>query len=205
MNTLKIIGSFLIIVTMLAWLHRSLHPKPLDDEAMPPYAVGLVLAEQAAKTVHDNGRVVMICMPMDSVRGQAELEGFKQTLAQHKNVMLVGTNIFKRADTVVGCLTFPQFAEVMNENSNADVIVSFLGVTSFTDAQIATLPKNTPKLVVMDWNSGDVDRGMNAGLVKAAVMTRRLSALPTNHPKSPLQWFDRYYDLVTPESNASPQ
>ena len=49
MKTLKIIGAVLIVVLALAWLQRSMNPKPIEDEAMPPYAVGQVLAEQAAK------------------------------------------------------------------------------------------------------------------------------------------------------------
>lgn len=205
MNVLKILGSLVLILIAVVWLRQSTHPKPLDDEAMPPYGVGSVLAEEAAKAVHDKGQVVLVCMPMGSVRGLAEMEGFQKTIAQHKNVHLVATNSFSPSETAIGCLTFQQFAAVVNSNSNADAIVSFLGVTSFTDTQISTLPKSCPKLVVMDWNPGDVERGMKAGLVKAAVMSRRLTGIPSDHPKTPHQWFDRYYDLITPESRGSLQ
>jgi len=204
-NILKTIGAVLFIVIALAWLQRSLHPKPLDDEAMPPFGVGQVLAEEAAKAMHDKGRVVIVCMPMTSVRGLAEIDGFQRTLGQHKNIKVTATNTFKPSETAIGQLSFQQFAAVVNTNSNADVIVSFLGVTSFTDAQIATLPNPPPKLVVMDWNPNDVQRGMKAGLVKAAVMSRRLTGMPSDHPKTPHQWFDRYYDLVTPESSGNSQ
>ena len=194
-----------MIVLALAWLQRSTNPEPLDDEAMPPYGVGQVLAEQATKALGDKGRVALVCMPMISVGGRAELAGFLETLARHKHVSLVATNLFKPSETAIGHLSFQQFTAVVNEDSNADMIVSFLGVTSFTDAQIATLPSPAPKLVVMDWSPGDVQRGMKAGLVKAAVMSRRLTAVPSDHPKTPLQWFDRYFDLVTPESSENAQ
>ena len=205
MKTLKTIGAVFLILIALAWLQRSLHPKPLDDEAMPPYGVGQVLAEAAAKAVHEKGRVVIICMPMTSVRGLAQMHGFQETLALHKNIKTVATNNFNPSETAIGCLSFEQFAAVVNKDSNADVIVSFLGVTSFSEAQIATLPKPSPKLVVMDWNPRDVQRGMKAGLVEAAVMSRRLTGIPSDHPKTPHQWFDRYYDLVTPESSGNSQ
>lgn len=204
MKYLKIISSVLFIVIALAWLQRSLHPQPLDDEAMPPYGVGQVLAEEAAKEMHEKGQVVIVCMPMSSVRGQAQMRGFLETLGQYKNITLTATNIFQPSETLIGCLSFPQFFGVVNANSKADVIVSFLGVTSFTESQIATLPNPCPKLVVMDWNPGDVQRGMKAGLLKAAVMSRRLTGLPSDHPKTPHQWFDRYYDLVTPEPSGNP-
>lgn len=204
MKTLKIIGALILIVLALAWLQRSIHPKPLDDEAMPPYGVGQVLAEEAAKTINDKGRLAIVCMPISSERGMAEMEGFQRTLGQHKNIKLVATSTFKPSETAFGSLSFRQLATVINKDTNVGVIVSFLGVTSFTDAQMATLPNPSPKLVVMDWNPVDVQRGMEAGFVKAAVMSRRLTAIPSDHPKTPHQWFDRYYDLITPESSGNP-
>ena len=194
----------LLIVLAMAWLQRSIRPKPLDDEAMPPYGVGQVLGEEAAKTINDKGRVAIVCIPMISARGMAEMDGFQRFLSQHKNIKLVTTNVFKPSETAFGSLSFQQLATVVNEDTNVDVIVSFLGVTSFTVAQMATLPNPSPKLVVMDWNQGDVLRGMKAGFVKAAVMPRRLTGIPSDHPKTPHQWFDRYYDLVTPESSGNP-
>ena len=80
MNVLKIFGSLALILIAVVWLHHATHPKPLDDEAMPPYGVGLVLAEEAAKAAHDAGRVVLVCMPMSSVRGVAEMEGFQKSI-----------------------------------------------------------------------------------------------------------------------------
>lgn len=167
---------------------------------MPPYGVGQVLGEEAVKAMHDHGRVVLVYMAVNSVQSRAVLDGFRQTIAQHKNISLADIKNFKPSETIIGTLAFSQLAEVVNEYSNVDVIVSLLGVKSFTEANMAALPKPCPKLVVMDWNPEDVQRGMNAGLIKAAVMTRRLTAMPSDHPKTAHEWFDRYYDLVTPES-----
>jgi hypothetical protein len=204
MKTLKTVGALLLIVLALVWLQRSIHPKPLDDEVKPAYAVGQVLAEQAAIATGDKGRLAMVWMPINSVRGQAELAGFLETMKLHKHITLTATNLFKASETAFGSMSFQQLAAVVNKDTNVDVIVSFLGVTSFTDAQIATLPTPSPKLVVMNWNPEDVQRGMKAGLVKAAVMSRRLTGIPSDHPKTPQQWFDRYYDLVMPESSGNP-
>jgi ABC-type sugar transport system substrate-binding protein len=201
MKTLKIGAAVLTIAVALLLLNQTLHPKPLDEQVMPQTGVGQVLAEQAAKAMNDKGRVAVVCMPTGSVESQAQLQGFQRTLGKHKNITIAATTTFKPTEAASGKLNFQQFAQVINEHPNADVIVSFLGVTSFTDAQIASLPQPSPKLVVMDWDAGDIQRGMRAGLVKAAVTSRRLTALPTDDPKTPLQWFGRYYDLVTPQRN----
>ncbi len=204
MKTLKISGSLLFIVLAFMWLHRSMNVAPMDDETMPPYGIGQVLAEQAAKAMGDKGRVALVCMSMNSNGGRAELAGFQETLARHSHIKLANTNLFKSSDTAIGQLSFQQFAAVVKEDASVDVIVSLLGVSSFTDADIANLPPKCPALVVMDWNPHFVERGMKAGLIKAAVMSRRLTALPSDHPQTPHQWFDRYYDLVTPESSGNP-
>lgn len=200
MKTTKIVALLLLIAVALVWIERSWHSQPLKDEVMPPYGVGVVLAQEAAETMQNTGRVAIICLPVSSAPSKAQMEGLQRTLARHKNIKVVVTNYFNFSETALGRLSFRQLAAVINQDSNVDVIVSFLGVTSFTSAQIATLPTPSPKLVVMDWNPQAVQQGMQAGLVKAAVMARRLTAVPTDHPKTPHQWFDRYYNLVTPES-----
>jgi hypothetical protein len=205
MKALKLFGSLLFIVLALAWLHRSMSSAPLDDETMPPYGIGQVLAEQAAKAMGDKGRVALVCMSMNSIGGRAELAGFQETLARHNHIKLAITNLFKSSETAIGQLSFKQFSAVVNDDADVDVIVFLLGVGSFTDAEIATLPPKCPAFVVMDWNPVFVQRGMKAGIVKAAVMSRRLTALPSDHPNTPHQWFDRYYDLVTPDSIGASQ
>lgn len=182
-------------------LDRLLHPKPSDAQAMPTYSVGQVMAEQAAQVLHDQGRCVLVCLPLDSVRSQAELEGFQHTFDKFKHLTLTATKKFKPEETGMGRLSFEQFAALVKEYSSADLIVCMLRINSFTDSQIASLPRPCPKLVVMDWNPADVQRGLNAGLVKAAVMSRQLTALPTDNPRNPHEWFDRYYNLVTAESS----
>lgn len=201
MKIAKIIGSVLVIVCALLWIQETLNPKPADEIAMPHAGVGQVLAEQAARAVDDKGRVALVYMESASVESQAQMDSFQRTLGQHKDIKIVATKTFKPTETRMGSITFQKFTEVVSEYSNAGVIVCCVGVTSLTDEQLATLQKTTPKLVVMNWNRGHVERGMRAGLVQAAVSTRMLTSLPTDNPKTPLEWFDRYYNLVTPERN----
>ena len=206
MKTFKIIASVLVIIVALAWLQRAIRSKPLDAEALPPTGMGQVLAEEAAKALPKGGQVVLVSMSGGTAEDQAKLEGFNRTLGKQGKIKVIATKEFKLNEVGMGDgrIKFEQFAAVVNEHSNADVIVSFLGVNSFTEAQMASLPKPCPQFVVANWKPEDVRRGMNAGLVKAAVMNRVLRSLPTDDPKTPIQWFDRYYDLVTPDLNRRP-
>ena len=197
MNIGKIIGLILLIVVAVLLIQRSQHPKPPDEQYMPGYGIGQVLAEAAAKATHEQGRVVLACQPSNLDSSVAEMEGFQKTLSKHSQLKLTATRTFKPEETSMGKLSFAQFAALVNENASVEVIVCMLGITSFTDAQIASLSQPCPKLVVVDWNPADVQRGLNAGLIKAAVMTRELTSLPTDNPKTPREWFDRYYTVVS--------
>ena len=203
MNTGKIIGSILLIVVAVLFIQRSQHPQPPDEQYMPGYGMGQVLAEAAAKITHDQGRVVLACQPSNLASSEAEMEGFQQSLAKHSQLKLTATRTFKPDETAMGKLPFAKFSALINENPSAEVIVCMLGILSFTDAQIASLPQPCPKLVVVDWNPADVQRGLNAGLIKAAVMSRQLTAMPTDDPKTPREWFDRYYTVMSAESGGN--
>jgi len=196
MKTLKIIAATLTVAGALFWLNHSLHPQPIDRQALPFFGVGEVLANETVRVAHDKGRVVLVNLPMDSVNSTSQLQGFQETLAGHHQITLVATKNIALRETDFGKISFPQLAAIINDYSNADVIVIFPALTSLSDAQLQTLPKPSPKLVVMDWSMGDLSRAANAGLVAAAVSTRRLTALPSDHPRTPRQWFDRYYNLV---------
>lgn len=201
MNILKIVGSILVIFFAVLWIQKTLNPQPADEVAMPHAGVGQVLAEQAAKAVNDKGLIALVYMESASAEGKAQMDSFQRTLGKHKGVRLVGTKSFKPMETQTGSITFSQFAQIVNEFSNANAIVCCVGVTSLGDEEVTTLQKTSPKLVVMNWSRAAVDRGMRAGLVSAAVASRMLTSLPSDHPKTALQWFDRYYNLVTPEAN----
>src|SRR5512133_1256529 len=201
MKLVKIVGSVVVILLALLWIQSTLNPQPADEVAMPHAGVGQVLAEQAAKAVNDKGLIALVYMETGSVEEKAQMDSFKRTLGKHKEVRLAGTRSFKPMETSTGNIRYSQFTQIVNEFSNANAIVCCVGVTSLGEAEIAALQKTSPKLVVMNWNRDAVDRGMRAGLVSAAVASRMLTSLPSDHPKTALQWFDRYYNLVTVEPN----
>ncbi|MEI6075259.1 MAG: hypothetical protein WCS94_06780 [Verrucomicrobiota bacterium] len=195
----KVIGAIAAIILALAWIQRSMHPGPPAEQTMPAQGIGQVLAEQVALAADDQGPVAFAFTSAGPIEEQAELEAFKKTLAQHKNITLMDCKVIKLSETSVGSLPFDQFATFIKEHSKAKAIVFALGITSFTEDQIATLPKPTPKLIVVDWNPQYLDRAIKLGLVKAAIRSRHLTALPETTPKTPRQWFDYYCEVVTPQ------
>jgi hypothetical protein len=205
MRPIKIIVAVLLLLGALVWVWRGLHPPPPNDVTMPYIGLGQVLAKEAANQLHGKeGRVVVVCMPTASVGSQAQLGGLQRALGQYRNIT-VTMDAFKTDQVgAMDTISFQQFEELVSENANADVIISFLKVAPFSDAQITQLPHPCPKLIVVRWGHEAVQRGMSASLVVAAVMERRWNSSPSQ-PKTPRQWFDGRYQLITPQSNTPPQ
>ncbi len=205
MKPIQITAAILVIVVALVCGWRAMHTQPPNDVTMPYIGLGQVLAEQAAEVLlGKEGRVVVVCMPTATAGSQAQLEGLRRALGQQRN-MKITMDAFKAGDVgPMDTISFQQFATVVSANANADVIISFLRVAPFTDAQIAQLPHPAPKLIVVRWEPAAVQRGMSAGLVAAAVMARRWNE-SSAQPKDPRQWFDGRYQLVTPGSGMPPE
>ena len=198
MKLSKILGVVALCTVSLWGLNRALHPKPLDSVALPPYGLGQVLAEAAAQAASDEGSLILICLPNRSVQFQSQMAGFQKGLHQHRKVLLSQvSNLDLNQVDMNSCIPFQKFASLVREHADAKVIVSFLPVSSFTEAQIQQLPQPCPALVVMGLNRPDVRRGLDSGTIKAAVLRRSLDQLPSEDIKTARQWFDYYYELVT--------
>ena len=183
-----------LLLVALWLLNRALHPRPLDTVVLPPYGLGQVLAEAAAKAAHYQGRFVVICQPDDSNQFHAQWEGFESGLKAYHGIRLVK---IQNLSMSMGRISFQKFAEVVQENAQVDFIISFLPIATFTDEEIRSLPSPCPGVVLVGLNSTDVRRGMEAGIVKAAVLPRELDQLPGSDIKTARQWFDYYYELKT--------
>ena len=205
MKPIKLIAAVLLLLGALVWVWRGLHPSPPNDVTMPYIGLGQVLAQEAATQLHGKeGRVVVVCMPTASEGSQAQLGGLQRALGQYRNITVTMDALKTDQVGPMDTISFQQFEALVSQNASADVIISFLKVAPFTDAQITQLPHPCPKLIVVRWGQEAVQQGISAGLVVAAVMERRWIS-SSAQASNPRQWFDQRYRLITNESGASLQ
>ena len=195
----KLIIAVVLLCVAGFLLQRFFNPQPIAEQAGPPAGLGQVVAEQAAKAISEQGEVLVLDWPGDSVDSQSQRAAFKRQMETYKNIKVSYRDFEKREVSMTGAISFDQFAAEISKHPNAAAVISFLGINSFSDAQIASLPKPCPKLVVSGWHERTVRNGLNKGVIAVAVMCRELTELPTNTPKTPRQWFDRYNYLLTPQ------
>lgn len=200
MKTLKIAGIIAVIGVALVFIWRSLRSQPPDELLLPAIGMGQMLADEVVRELPSaSGRVVVLCRAATSAQDQATLEAFRKALRQHKQLTISLKTVPNEDVGVMEYISLQTFAEA-TRTAPADVIVTFFQVKSFADASAAQLPQPFPKLIAVRWDMRDLLRGMQSGRVSAGVATRILSSLPTGHPKNPREWFDRYYELVTPQT-----
>ena len=198
MKNVKIVVSIALIVVSVVLIVRWINPTPLDARALPSSGLGQVVAEEAIRVLEGKGKVVVVYLPVESIESRAKMEGFISTIEASENVRVSAREILKPEDVQsMGRLTFEHFLRIVKNHSDADAIVMFRGVTPFHAAKVKKLGDPLPKLIVAGWNPRHIHAGFDAGVIHAGISAREFRTLPTDDPKTPLEWFDRYYEVST--------
>ena len=168
--------------------------------------VGEVLAQETARLIHTQGQVVIVTM--DSRREpelKAQMEVFEKTLKKLGRISIrelpVETEDKPQYRTGAG-LSSRRFLRILKKAGTADAIVSFIGAPRMTEEELAQIEK-APKFVAECRSPDRIKRLFDKGVLQVAVINRFEYPAPVKHnPKTPKQWFEKYYQVVTAE-NAS--
>ena len=199
MKALKLVAAAVLLGLAGYLLQRSFNPRPSDEHAGPPAGVGQVVAEQTAKAIGEQGEILVLDCPNDSVDSKALRSAFASQIKSYKNIKVSYRDLDRSEVNMMVAISFDQLATELDKHPNLAAVVSFVGIESFSDAQIASLPSPNPKFVVVGWQAREVRSGFNKGVIAAAVLGREITSLPTDSPKTSKQWFDRYNYVLTPQ------
>ena len=206
---LKIVGLLLVITVAAVWVYRTQHraapPEPVDLYA----GLGTVAGEQVARVLGNKGRVLILTLDPAADPNQVPvLEAFQKTLQQHPGLQVVGTKTFPLAEMRIGDpdlgLTGDRFLKLLAELPEADGVVSFVGVPQF--GAIPRFEHPLPKLVIA--RHGEAGDGLKE-LLQREVVQSAIVPHPTPPPadapapRTPGEWFQQQYRVVTPEQARS--
>jgi len=95
-------------------------------------------------------------------------------------------------------LTEAQYLELLAKHPNVDAMVSFVGPPVFPNRDYRAMPATRPKFVSLSGYAPNLRDQLELGVVNVAVVPRfePPQAQPTE-PKTPREWFDRYYTVAT--------
>jgi hypothetical protein len=166
-------------------------------------ALGAVTAEQTAKLLGNQGRVLVMARdtgPDKIPSVEAELTAFQRTLKQHAGLSQV-TERFQ-ADPMLmmatgGGVPPDQLAQALATHSNVTALVLFCGFPPLTEAEFEALRKRGVKTVVVSSFRPDYARLLEQGIIHLAIVPRPEGPPPgTPPPRTLRERFDQDYTLV---------
>lgn len=206
-SKIKSVVAMLVILGAVAFLYISQHPFVPGIDRAPHQALGEVLAQETIKLLGTGGHVIVLARDtatFPNPASDAQLERFQQTLKK-AGVKITTTHLLKM--NPIGLMMVPpgDFLEIIKKNTEADVIVSFLGPPALTDEQFAKLGDKHPKIVAVC--SGEMPARLNLKpmfdekMLQAAILSRK-NPSPRSTSGGPRDQFDQWFWLATPANLA---
>ena len=200
---IKSIAAFVVIAGSVAFLILSLRATPPPVDPRPHEALGQILAEEAAKALSSGGRLTVITRDPLSARipaAEFQVKSFYRAL-QKLHVTPAATNLVQLDPLRLVRVPPGEFVDLMRRQSEADVIVSFLGPPVLTAQQTARLGDKRPRIPAVC--SGATPQQVNLrdvfdqNFVQAAIISREQPGPAPSPTSSPRECFDSLYKLIT--------
>lgn len=202
-SQIKIFVSLAALLAAAALFYFLVYGLAPQVEARPHAALGEALAGVAMKQATGDGRISIIAPDtafFEYPGIEIQLRTFHRVLRQ-AGVTVAGTNLIRLDPLRLSRVPPGDFVEILRKKKEADVVVSFLGLSELTPENKARLLEKRPHILAVC--SGDTSRQVN---LKRLFDERVLETVIVSSPNPPLAppqsenlpvWFDAYFLLVT--------
>jgi len=196
-------ASLAAIIGSGVWIYFTQFAQPAFNVVLHE-SVGEVLAQETAKLIQSNGQVVIITMDTTKVPElKTQLRAFEKALKalgpMSVKELPMDTEDKPQYRTGAG-LSSRRFLRLLKKTGNAKAIVSFIGAPRMTDDELAQVEK-APKFVAECRSPDKVKKLFEKNILHVAVINRFDYPAPIKHnPKTPKQWFEKYYQVIKSET-----
>jgi hypothetical protein len=205
---LTVAGLILVIAACWVWIYfTQLAPRTFN--APLHEGVGTVLAEETANLLDHKGQIVLITVhSREFPELRVQLASFEKTLKSSGAISIQQIEEVEAKDPKYGVgrgLSATRLLKTVTKHPNADAIVSLIGVPNFTPAELDEFSKAHLKFIAEVRSQERTLRLLDQGILQLAVVSRFIFPAPggTKHPRKPREWFDRYFQVVTPASGST--
>jgi hypothetical protein len=205
MQKLLLGGSLLAIAASAIWIYHyqfgsfrvntSLHQE-----------VGRVMAEETARILGRPGKIIVVTANAPNAPElKVQLEAFQKNLKllgginiQSKVVLDPGDNPKYRPGSG---LSSKHLLKIIRKHADTDAIVSFVGAPALSEQDLAQL-KAPFKLVAETHSPEKLLALLEKKILVSAIVPRfEFPAPGPRKPQTSRQWFDRYFQVLTPDSH----
>jgi hypothetical protein len=179
---------------------------------LTPYqAWGLGAAQATGKFLQDQGGVVVVCPDFGKFkilnpRYDALLKSYTKTVAKQTHLRVEAVErvpVPPPTMARVGIyLSAEQYEALSSKHAKAGAIVSFIGLPSLTDVNIAAAQKTGAKWVVVSDYGADYKRLLGKQAMQLAVVPRLQDPPEFPKPSNLQEQFEREYEVLTPARSA---
>lgn len=169
-------------------------------------SVGQVLAEETARVAGRAAKIVVVTVNVPTAPElKVQLDAFQKSLKalggitiQDKVVLDPGDNPKYRAGAG---LSGKHLLKVIRKHADADAIVSFVGAPELSDQELAQV-RSMPKFIAETHSPEKLIKLLDKKLLASAVVPRfEFPAPGPRKPHTPREWFDRYFQVITPDTH----
>jgi hypothetical protein len=198
---LTVVASLATIAVSAIWIYRTQFAAPPFNVVLHQ-AVGRVMAEETSRLVGDRGKIVIVAMEFSKVpEMRVQLEEFKKTLQQISRIAIDKTyNLDTEDQPKYGLgsgLSGRRYVRIVNKNTNAAAIVSFVGAPRLADDEMAQLNAR-PRLIAEARSPSKLKPLFDKQVLQAAIVARFEFPTPVKgKPRTPREWFDQRFQVVT--------
>lgn len=170
------------------------NPKPFE-------LLGASAAEEAAKLLNGNGKVVVVMETLEGTKNpnnESQVKGFKTGLVKNKGVTLKEVKELKR-DMSGDPRLWPdgQADQIANLGDGAGALVLFFNLPqTLPPKDIATLKGSKAKILMVGTQSPLVDSLVASGVIQVAIVGRTPPKPAPSGTETPAQWFARVYTVL---------
>ena len=205
----RTLGSVVLVALIFGswvWLYFTLRPKGID---LNPYlALGEGAAEETIKLLHNSGRLVLVDADFGDYKilapiNNAQVKSFEKAIQKAHLKIAAVERVSIAPPTMARTGIFMQSGQISNlvsRHRDVDAIVLFVGLASLADFNEAGSEVRKPKLVLVSNYEPYYKMLLQKRSLQLAIVPRpEESSDRDSTTKSRRQWFERHYQVVTPE------
>lgn len=194
-----------VIVVSLGWLWYTMMPSAPKINRAPFIGLGEALADETAKAINNHGTVVPVMTDYYTSGGTPmtdEWKTFAKAINKH-NGMKLATPVIVKLDEGMGepGVSRADFDALVTKHAKDGALVLFVGLPVWDAKDPLTLPSVAPKIIAIHNTPMSVKQYFSNSIVTALITSRMTpEANATGEPKTPRQWFDKYFQIVTAQN-----
>jgi hypothetical protein len=168
-------------------------------------AVGQVMAEETSRLVGPSGKIILVTTDNRVAPDlKVQIEAFRKQLAHLGAISIKDTLVLDPGDNPKyrpgAGLSAKHFLKIVRKHADANAIVSFVGSPELTDQEIAQM-KTVPKFIAETHSPEKLTKLLEKKVLLCAIVPRfEFPAPGPRKPETSRQWFDRYFQVISPET-----